>query len=460
MASITINTGKSYQTFTGWQATAQAAHQYDAITDAYEYPSSTFANYDTEILDAMLDLGINSLRLEINVADVNATGYADSPNNAAIQPSTAAAGDWYFDRIDTAIECLVEPYRTLLAAQGETLEVVLCVVDFRATGYQLELTPSEYAFFVNYTVDHIWTTYGFRPDYIEAILEPDGGTNSGEWTAARCADNIVSAAAELDSNGHTGIGWIAPSTTNGPGCLGFYQSMKSANASLEALIDVVAYHRYVDFSGQLGTLTAEAEGDGKTTAMLELIAATHLTLYSDLIDGHNSMWQQYTITFPYTGGGGDTDDGSQYFLVNKSTWAVTPANRTKYLRHYMKYIRSGAVMKGVTNESSSYQGVPFQNANGTYVVPIKCTTNGSIVVSGLPAGTYGIRYTTGDGSSAPSAYDQALSNQTIGMGEDVSFTMPAAGVVTVFDVNYNATPSPTATTTIDGAALSGGVKLN
>jgi hypothetical protein len=87
-------------------------------------------------------------------------------------------------------------------------------------------------------------------------------------------------------------------------------------------------------------------------------------------------------------------------------------------------------MKGVTNASGTFKGVPFRNANGKYVVPIKCTSGGRITVDGLPAGTYAITYTTG------SSYNVSLPAQTIPTGGWVTFNMPAAGVVTVYETGY------------------------
>lgn len=435
MATVTVDPNTSYQTFLGWQATAQSGHDFNATTDAEdEYPSTTYSNYEDALNAAMLDVGINSFRVEWNFKDVNTTGFATS-GGVAIQPTTATSGQWHYDRFTRAMDTIVLPYTTLLNAQGEPDPyLILCLVDFRDAGYDAENDPDEYAFAVNKVIDHFFTTYGFLPDAIEPILEPDEGQNTTNWTAAKVANNMVAADALLVSNGFTGIRWIAPSTANGTIANTWYNDMQTANASALGLMDIVSYHRYTAPSGaQLNTLRDNAEADGNSTAMLEYISADIDDLGADLVEARNSLWQQFTVAFPWSG---QSDDGSQYFIVNRTTWAVTLGERTKYLRHYFKYIRRGAVMKGVTNSSSSYTGIPFENANGKWVVPIRCVGSGDIDVVGLPAGTYGIRYTLGNGTSAPSSYDQALSNQTISAGQDVSFTMPGAGVVTVFDVDY------------------------
>lgn len=442
-STVTVQPNTSYQTFMGWEATAQAGHQYKTVSGvtSYEWPSSTYPNYKDDLLSAMLDVGINALRLEVNVADVNATGYDDSSNNAAIQPSTASAGQWHYDRIVSAMDDIVVPYKAMLEAQGETLTLNLCIVDFRQTGYTLESTPSEYSFFVKQIVDKIYNTYGITVDYIEAILEPDNGSQASYWTASRIANNIVQADDDLVNAGYT-IQWKCPSVTSVANGTTWYGNIKSANASVTDKITEVSYHRYSGTNTDVANLQSAAFTDGKTTAMLEYIGAGADMLIDDLTIGRNSSWQQYTIAFP-ADADPQNDNGAQYFIVSTTSWAVTLGARTKYLRHFFKYIRKGAVMKGVNN-SNVAKGFPFQNANGTYVVPIRTTVNEVITVSGLPAGTYGIRYTTTTSDQIePSAYDQALANQTITAGQDVVFTMPNAGFATVYDITYmdNALPS-------------------
>lgn len=440
LGASTITVGAtSYQTFVGWQATAQSGQQYKTVSGAtsYEWPSTTYGNYKTDLLNAMLDVGINSLRLEANLADVNATGYDDDSNNAAIQPSTATSGQWHYDRVVSAMDDIVVPYKALLAAQGETLDISLCIVDFKTTGYKAEDTPSEYSFFVKKFVDKIYTTYGIQVNSVEAILEPDNSGGNSNWTPAKVANNIVQTNTDLVAAGYTGIRWKGPSVTSVANAATWYADMKTANASVTPLLFELPYHRYGGTNTDVATFQSAAAADGKTTAMLELIAANADNLYDDLTIGHNSSWQQFTIAFPYQNDP-QTDDGGAYFLVSTTSWAVSYGVRTDYLRHFTKYVRAGAVMKSVTNTGTS-KGVPFVNSNGTYVVPIKAAGE-VITVSGLPDGTYGIRYTTGTVNSTPSAYDQSFSNQTVSGGSDVVFTMPSAGYATVYDVNYMTPP--------------------
>ena len=59
-------------------------------------------------------------------------------------------------------------------------------------------------------------------------------------------------------------------------------------------------------------------------------------------------------------------------------------------------------------------------------VVVKCSSGGSFTVGGLPAGTYGVTYTTA------SACDVDLPDQTIDPGQAVGATIPQAAVLTVY----------------------------
>ncbi|MEO7512631.1 MAG: hypothetical protein ABIZ91_12800, partial [Gemmatimonadaceae bacterium] len=59
-------------------------------------------------------------------------------------------------------------------------------------------------------------------------------------------------------------------------------------------------------------------------------------------------------------------------------------------------------------------------------VVVKATAGATFTVGGLPAGTYGMDYTTA------SAYMQPLPDVTITGAQAVTATIPATGVLTIF----------------------------
>lgn len=441
--NVVVQPGIRYQTMVGWQASAETGILDKIVTGEI---------YRNAILDAAVELGINRLRIGLQSGLVeNSTDYYQAflnNNQDAVDNNTPAeyaairanrrvpvndnadpnvinpAGfKWAF--IDWQIEKVILPMRQKLAARGETLWWEISYVHF-STSNQLHIdSPAEYGELMLATWNHIRSKYGIVPDGLEIFLEPDNG--STQVSESELAAMIVAARNRLVNAGYAKPYIIAPSTVSGPAARSYYNNLKSANSAAAAYIDEIGYHRYVDIdTSLLAQLQATAQNDGKKTGMTEYGGATYLQLFDDLKTGKVSAWEQYALGYPYA------DNGYQHFYVTGSSpnFTVNMGSRTKFLRQYMKFIRRGAVMTGVSNSSANYQGLPFQNANGTFVVPIKCTTGGTINVVGLPAGTYGIKYTTA------SAYNVDLPNKTIADGQYVAFSMPAAGVVTVYNINY------------------------
>ncbi len=442
-ATITIDPDVSFQTIKGWEAVAQAGHDYNATTDTYpEYPSTTWAQYKDDLIAGTVTEGINRLRWEVFLSNVNTGGsYNGGPNANAIQPSTAVEGDWVYEDGEQAGIELILTVKAALQAQGEDLYVVLCVVDNRNGGYDAENTPSEYAFFVNKMVTKMEELVGIVPNAIEVILEPDWSQNTTNWTAAKVANNLVAARNLLISNGYTGLDWIAPSMKRAQDAVTWYNDMVTAQPTIASILTELSYHDYdAPNDSDLQAIAAAAEADGVATSMVENITENIHQVYRHLKHAHAAAIQQYTLTFPYPSA---TDNGEAYFQVNTTTWAVTVGTRTKYLRHLFKYVRQGAVMKEVTDSSASYTGLAFENTNGTYAAIVLCAAAQDLTIVGLPPGTYEIRYTTGDGVTAPSAYNQVITSQVIDTGEDVVFNMPGAGIVSIFDTNYLDPVSPT-----------------
>jgi hypothetical protein len=156
--------------------------------------------------------------------------------------------------------------------------------------------------------------------------------------------------------------------------------------------------------------------------MLELIGANYRNLHQDLKAG-NVAWQQYTFGFDAANG----DQGGAYYLVNHTTHTVTIASQTKFLRQYFKFIRRGAVRISATSNNATLDPVAFINTNGKYVVVVNAAIGGgSFNVVGLPAGSYGIKYTTG------TRYDFDLPDQTINSTGIVRTNIPDAGAITIY----------------------------
>ena len=167
--------------------------------------------------------------------------------------------------------------------------------------------------------------------------------------------------------------------------------------------------------------------------MLEHIASGYEDLHKDLKLANVSAWQEYTLAFC------TTDDGAQYYYVQNVT-ELHMGSRTRFLRQYMKFIRAGAVRIQAGSDTGSLDPVAFINSNGKYVVVVKASQGGSFAVQGLPAGVYGIKYTTNN------QYDVDLPDATLNGAQELNTSIPEQGVITIYAKSTTAqTPSPVPT---------------
>jgi hypothetical protein len=311
--------------------------------------------------------------------------------------------------------------KSRLAARGEPDPYVnLCYVDFNPS--TLHTVPQEYAELIEAAFIHLNSTYGWVPDAVEALLEADNQTSPDPiWNATMVGNSIVAAQARLARHGWNPR-FIAPSTTACQNAAGWYNTMKANVPASIQYIDELSYHRYGGCSQtDLDGILAAARADGNWTSMLEMIGANYVQLHQDLKAG-NVAWQQYTLGYDSANG----DKGGAYYLVNHATHKVTISSNMKLLRQYFKYIRRGAVRISATSNNAAFDPVAFINANGKYVVVVKTTTAGSFNVVGLPAGSYGIKYTVS------TRYDYDLPDQTISSRGIVTTDIPDAGVITIY----------------------------
>jgi hypothetical protein len=187
----------------------------------------------------------------------------------------------------------------------------------------------------------------------------------------------------------------------------------------------ISYHRYgTIYPGVIQSIGARGKQYGVRTAMLEHIGATYQELHEDLKVGLNSSWGQYTLAYCNI-----TDNGGKYYGVdvrNVSAPKVVMGSRTKFLRQYFLFVRPGAVRIDASSGNARYDPVAFTNKNGKSVVVIKADTAGVFSLQGLPAGTYGAKYTT------IAAYNVDRPDVTITAGQVLPATIPAAGVLTLY----------------------------
>lgn len=417
-----------YQTLTGWEAHAQIG------VPVCRAPSYTI--YPNELLDrAVTELGINRIRIEIRSGAENPVDWWGRWSRGEINddteranrfqvvndnndPNVANPAGFQWSLIDHHVTHTVNPLRQRLAARGERLYVNLTYTDFGTSPFEHSANAAEYAELIVETFRHLQTKYGWVPDAVEMILEPD---NTPNWRANTIGAALVAAGDRLKAAGFAPH-FIAPSTTSMANALQFFDGLVQQPRVLEYLTDL-GYHRYGGVSdATLQAIGARAVQYGVRPGMLEHIGSGYQDLHADLEMGRASSWQQFALAFC------TTDNGAQYYRIddsNPSAPRVILTSRARYLRHYFLYARLGAVRVGAASGDPRLQPLAFRNPNGKFTVVVKTTAGGTFQVRNLPPGTYGIFFTTASQS------DVRAADATIGTGASLTATIPAAGVITI-----------------------------
>lgn len=435
-ATITIDPATTFQDISGWEAAAQAAHEHPA-----------FPLVQDELFDrAVNELGINRLRLQVRSGAESRTDWYSLLRSGQIDeatwrnkryatvndnddPFTLDQSGFRFSELDTVVLNVVLPLRQRLEARGESLFLNVTYVAFTdqitdGGAYHHDDSPEEYAEFVLAVHQHLQQAHGLRPDAWEVILEPD---NTDFWRGRQIGEAILAAAELLQANGFD-TPFIAPSNKNMSRAIDYFDDAIDVPAVADHLAEL-SYHRYGGVSD--GNLRAIGDRGGKHgigTSMLEHIGSGHEDLHKDLTMAGVSAWQQFALAFQGTRPLGDK--GAVYYTVdvtNPGDPEIVIGNRTRFLSQYFRYVRRGARRIAAASKDESFDPVAFVNREGGHVVVIKASSAGELSIVGLPAGTYGVSYTTQNefGTEGPEV--------TIGNGGILEgLTIPGQGVLTVY----------------------------
>ena len=442
--TIALNPSTTYQTITGWEV--------PVLNTVLDYAG--IVPFMGPLMDqAANDLGINKIAIGMNSGDENpsdacqlqylnrtisegeyigACAYNsvnDNNNPALINPN-----GFHFPVLDWQIDHLLLPLKERVEARGEKLYVLLRYVDFRPSSFEHYQNPDEYAELMQAVFDHINAKYGFIPDGVDAMNEPD---QVAGWGATELGRVIARSGVRL-----AGMGWhpdfVGPSSVNKAAAVTYFDTMMAVPDAARYLNDL-SWHCYADTgSNTSATIGATAVKYGVRTSMTECwnTSNTHLMLHQELKTSRNASWQLGTI-------GGLNG----YYEVNTVTGQATLRPKAKYIRQYYKYIRAGARRIDATTTNTAFDPVAFVNADGRYVVVVKASAGGSFTVRNLPAGTYGIFYTTGPDGLTVSNYDVNLPDQAVSAGRALTTSIPNTGVVTVYAKTSGATARAAESTT-------------
>lgn len=437
--TITVDPGTTYQTMRGWEVTPFVTSECDPA-----FPALRDAFIDL----AVNDIGINRIRLEVRSGVENSVDhYANYLANGCPEPPSPEYTEWrenryatvndnadpnvinpagfHFTELDRSVEQIVLPMMQAMAARGERLWINVNYVAFTsqiAGGAYHHDDPDEYAEFVLATYQHLDDAYGFTPDTWELVLEPD---NVSQWNGTLLGEAIVAAAARLSANGYTPR-FVAPSNTNMANAISYFDQMIAVPGALTWL-EEFSYHRYGGVSlANLQAIADRAVQHNLSTGMLEwwFDNATYPVLHEDLTVGRNSAWQGAVLAGLF-----------DYDAADPNNPLIEYRTNTRFYRQYFKFVREGALRIGAQSDGSTLEPIAFVNEDGGYVVVLKANAGASFSVTGLPAGTYGVKYTTN------AEYDVDLPDVAIASGEPLTGSIPQAGVVTVYARGVAAVPT-------------------
>lgn len=437
--SIIVDSNNKFQTIDGW---AVVPRTWDENKTIDRFDKSAEPYYDALVKYLVNIVGINSVRIELSSGSENTRNdwpayYAGtmpysvwSPGryekvNDNNDPNVTNLSGFQFSQLDYRVESIVLPMRAAMAARGEKLHVNVNYVDFnwnsaRQGSLSHANNPSEYAEFVLVMFQHLRDKYGIIPDSFEIILEPE---NTASWRGANIGRAIVAVSDRLKADGFNPE-IIAPSPTAMSSVASYMNGIASVPGAISRM-DTLAYHRYgTENVSLVQSIKSLAQSYGLKTAMLEKVNAGIDQLMEDLTVGNVSGWQQWALA-----GTTNSADAGAYYLradtTKPASTAISQARLTPELSQVFNYVRQGAVRIGATSADSNKKVVAFINKNGGNVVIIKSNTGDSFALSGLPAGTYGLTYTT-DAQKAASLPDISISS-----GQLLNASIPATGVLTI-----------------------------
>jgi hypothetical protein len=458
VSQIRLDPMITYQTFAGWEAA-------DFVGEPGHDPWPYFEAYHDQLYEKVVnDYGIDRIRLELPAGTENNTDYfgqyssgqidqyrfahcfARAPVNDDTDPNHINPSGFQFSQLDWKIDNLVVPIRKLVEAKGEKLLINMTLVSFNwsaaecpnmpyTPGWLQYNYPDEYAELSLATFQHMQNKYGLVPDTIQVMLEPD----HTDFDGTKMGQAMLATQTRLSQNGFNPK-FVVPSTTSMANALPYFNAIRAVvgDAFIRNYVQEISYHRYAGVSeADLQTIASTSVTYGIGASMLEYWSPsnTYRTLYQDLTTGRNAAWQEGTILGIYNV---DT--------TNPSQPVVSIAEESKYIRQYVRYIRPGAVRIGATTSAAGSDPVAFVNADGRYVIVVNTTKSSTFAIQNLPAGTYGIKYTT------EAQYDIDLPDATIAAGQALSASIPGVGVISIYartpaSSTPTASPTPTDTST-------------
>ncbi len=245
--TITVNGALRYQTMTGWEALAEIGQS--------ECDPRAYQSYKNGVLDrAANELGINRIRIALRNGYENPVDYfADFQAgrltfnqwqtywfkvvNDNSDPFVMNPAGFNWGYLDYTIDELVVPLKQRLAARGEGFWLNLSYTGANSGNLHRD-NPDEYAEIVLAAFQHLQARYGWVPNSLEIINEP----NLGTWNGTQVGQAMVAAKARLAAAGFFPQ-FVGPTVSQVTPSLPFFDEMMLVPGAAQALNEF-SYHRY------------------------------------------------------------------------------------------------------------------------------------------------------------------------------------------------------------------------
>ncbi|MFZ5750060.1 MAG: hypothetical protein ACOY5U_03245 [Pseudomonadota bacterium] len=396
---VSVDPSVRFQTIHGWEATANLLWEDD------------LDGYRDEVFDRLLDeVGITRIRLEVFSGAENTdrsfrrhlAGEITEPEwrrrrfatvNDDADPFHINPAGFDFADLDWRVDNVVLPLMQRAEARGMRLDINLCYVAFTdqmgAGGTYLHTDPEEYAEFILATWLHLRDRYGFVPDSLEPLLEPD---LVKEWSPQKLGLAMAAATRRLREAGFSPR-LAAPSVTSAANAVPWFDGIAAVPGATDAIFEL-SYHRYKGATlDNLRAIAARARAAGVPSAMLEFWngRGTYNLLHTDLAVADAAAWQGRAVMGFYHRDRA-RPQGKQ-LVMNEDT---------RYNSLYFRNIPPGAERVGAgSSDPASVNPLAFLNPDGSMTVMLRSDTAGPVEVSGLVPGAYAFSEATEVGTTVP-----------------------------------------------------------
>lgn len=326
--------------------------------------------------------------------------------------------------------------RALVQANGEPFHLVLQWIHWPKTSGYLDQTAAEAGEQILAVFLHSQNKFGFTPDIVDLMVEPDNHADntvpaadvsaSGVWDPAKLGKAASAIKSRLNAAGfHPEIWCCSVSRTSH--AVDWYTGTKAAAGA--NVIDGLTTHWYDESNAYWGAIQNQASSDRIPMIMTEFDMAGMDDLYNMITQGNIAGFERYTAA-----GVSTTDNASVYFMISSTnpyashylgvlSGADSP---TYFMPQYMHYIREGDVREQAVSDNACAAPIAFRSPAGLdkIAVRITCTGNQTVNVVKAAAGTYGCTYTL----SNSVLLQPCGPDQTISQGGTLTALVPATGV--------------------------------